>query len=49
MSEAMAHYAEEMGVSRRIVDDMLAIRGGRVRFVTPAELASYGMPVSIAR
>ena len=49
MSEELARYAEEMGVSRRIVDDMLAIPSSRVRFVTPAELARYGMPVSVVR
>jgi len=49
MSEQLAQYAEEMGVSRRIVDDMLAIPTSRIRFVTAAQLASYGLSVSIAR
>jgi ATP-dependent protease ClpP protease subunit len=49
LSEQLAHYAEEMGVSRRIVDAMLAIPASRVRFVTTAELARYGLSVSIVR
>ena len=49
MSEQLAQYAEEMGVSRKIVDEMLAIPTTRVRFVTVAELASYGLSVSIVR
>ena len=49
MSEQLAQFAEEMGVSRKIVDDMLAIPTSRVRFVTVAELASYGLSVSIVR
>ena len=49
MSEPLAQYAEEMGVSRRIVDDMLAIPASRVRFVTTEELARYGLLVSVVR
>src|SRR5262245_36755838 len=49
MSEQLAQYAEEMGVSRRIVEEMLAIPASRVRFVTIAELARYRLSVSIAR
>ena len=48
MSEQLAQYAEDMGVSRRIVDDMLAIPASRVRFVTAAQLAQYGLSVSLA-
>jgi ATP-dependent protease ClpP protease subunit len=47
MAEQLAHYAEEMGVSRQIVDQMLAIPASRVRFVTTAELARYGLSISI--
>ena len=49
MSEPLAQYAEEMGVSRRIVEEMLAIPASRVRFVTIQELARWGLSVSIAR
>ena len=49
MSEELVRYAEEMGVSRQIVDEMLAIRARRVRFVTTAELARHGLSVSIVR
>jgi ATP-dependent protease ClpP protease subunit len=49
MAEQMAQYAEEMGVSRRIVEEMVAIPSSRVRFVTVAELARYGLSVSIVR
>jgi len=49
MSEQLAQYAEEMGVSRKIVDDMLAISASRVRFVTTEELSRYGMSVSVVR
>jgi hypothetical protein len=49
MSEQLAQYAEEMGVSRRIVEEMLAIPTSRVRFVTVADLPLYGLSVSIVR
>jgi len=49
MSEQVVQYAEEMGVSRQIVDDMFAIPASRVRFVTTAELARYGLSVSNVR
>ena len=49
MSGELVRYAEEMGVSRQIVDEMLAIPGKRVRFVTAADLARYGLSVSIVR
>jgi hypothetical protein len=49
MSEPLVHYAEEMGVSPRIVDEMLAIPASQVRFVTTAELERYGLSVSIVR
>ena len=45
MSDQLVHYAEEMGVSRQIVEDMLAIPYSRMRFVTAAELARYGVAV----
>jgi hypothetical protein len=49
MAEQLGQYAEEMGVSRRIVDDMLVIPASRVRFVTAAQLALYGLSVSVVR
>jgi hypothetical protein len=49
MSEQLAQYAEEMGVSRGIVEDMVAIPSSRIRFVTIEELARYRLSVSIVR
>jgi len=43
MSGAIALYADEMKVSRGLIDDMMAVPADRIRFLTPADLARYGI------
>ena len=46
MSQQFVRYAAQMEVPRAIVDDMMAIPAKRVRHLTPADLARYGIPVA---
>ena len=48
MEESIAHYATQMTGSRRIVGAMMSIPSDRVRYLRPADLASYGIAVSVA-
>jgi hypothetical protein len=47
MAAPLVLYAEQMGVSRAIVEDMRAIPADRLRYLTPADLAAYGIAVSV--
>ena len=49
MAAPLVLYAEQMGVSGAIVEDMMAIPADRLRYLTPADLAAYGIAVSVAR
>ena len=49
MSEPIAVYARQTTGSRKIVDAMLSIPSHRVRLLTPADLATYGIAVTEKR
>ena len=49
MKESMDFYAGEMTGSHRIVDDMMTIPSESVRYLTPGELAGYGIAVTVIR
>ena len=49
MKESMDLYVGEMTGSHRIVDDMMTIPSESVRYLTPGELAGYGVPVEVIR
>ena len=49
MSEPIAVYAQQTTGSRKIVDAMMSIPSRRVRFLTPADLATYGIAVTEKR
>jgi ATP-dependent protease ClpP protease subunit len=44
-----ALYAEEMNVSDGIIDGMMSVRGRRLRYLTAADLAAYGISVTMTR
>ena len=45
MVPQLIEYAEEMGVPRGIVDEMVLIPTERMRFLSARELADYGIAV----
>jgi len=49
MESSMDFYAGEMTGAHRIVDDMMKIPSETVRYLTPGELAGYGIAVTIIR
>ena len=49
MSEPIAVYAQQTTGSRKIVDAMMSIPSRRVRFLTPADLAAYGIAATEKR
>ena len=46
MTGAIELYASEMGVSRALVDAMMAVPSDRIRLLSAADLARYGIAVS---
>lgn len=46
MKGAIALYADEMHVSRRMVDDMMGVPADHMLFLRAADLARYGIRVS---
>jgi membrane-bound ClpP family serine protease len=46
MAAQIVHYAEQMRVPRKIVDDMMAIPASRIRYLTVADLAGYGITIN---
>jgi hypothetical protein len=45
MAEQLERYAEDMHVPRTIIDVMMTVPPDRMRFLSPAELTTYGIPV----
>jgi len=43
MAAPLALYAQQMNVSRRIIDEMMSIPADRLRFLRPSDLATYGI------
>jgi hypothetical protein len=44
MADSLALYAQQMNLSRAIVDAMMAIPADRLRFVSRSDLAGFGIP-----